>query len=598
MGIVARISSEIAYLRGALRSLKRTEMVLKNPQNTLRETIEAVSARYPGNIALLSEGQHYTYAQWNARTNQYARWALAQGLAKGETVALLMPNKPEYLCIWQGIAKSGCVTALLNTNLSGQGLAHCINIVQSRCIIVDASLVAQFETARALIGAEVQVLVYGGTDKTLEAAVAALPDGNLAGAERRALTIADRAIYIYTSGTTGLPKAANLNHSRTLRIMEGFSGATNAGSADRIYICLPLYHSTGGLTATGATLTVGGSCYIAEKFSARQFWADIVAQHCTMFVYVGELCRYLLNAPPGPNDTAHQLRMCYGNGLRPDIFSAFQQRFGLKNLLEFYGATEGNMSLFNFDGKPGSIGRIPKWAEKKYLVKLIAFDVGKEQPVRGPDGFCVECQPGETGEAIAQILNDPKHPTNVFDGYADRAATEKKILRDGFAKGDAWFRSGDLMRRDPQGYFYFIDRIGDTFRWKGENVSTGEVAACITGFPGIADANVYGVSVPGFEGRAGMAAVELEAGAPFDPAAFSAYLAAHLPDYARPRFLRIQSHIETTGTFKQQKTTLVREGFDPSVISDRLFFVDPSGNGALPLDGALFGKICGGAMRL
>ena len=602
MGLFQRVSSEILYLRGALRALKRSGSVMKQPGRTLRENIEDLAAKFGDRPAILSEGQAYSFAQWNARTNQYARWTLAQGLAKGDAVALFMPNRAEYLCIWQGFAKVGCVSALINTNLSGPGLAHCITIAQSRCIIVDHTLLGAFETVRSLIPPHIRVFVYGkgaeGKDADLEASLAGVAEHNLADTERCALNIADKALYVYTSGTTGLPKAANLNQSRVLRIMHGFSGAANATEADRMYVALPLYHSTGGVCAVGVVLSVGGSCYIREKFSATHFWSDIAAQKCTMFVYVGELCRYLMHAPPGPYDTAHKIRMCFGNGLRPDIFAAFQKRFHIDQVLEFYGATEGNISLFNFDSKAGSVGRIPKWAESKYLVKIIAFDVEKEQPVRGPDGFCIECKPGEPGEIIAQILNDPARPTNVFDGYADKSATEKKILRDAFSKGDAWFRSGDLMHKDELGYFYFDDRIGDTFRWKGENVSTGEVAACLASFPGIADTNVFGVAVPGQEGRAGMAAVQLEGGVSLDLHALRSHLVAGLPDYARPLFLRIQPLIEVTGTFKQRKVELVKEGFDPAAVQDPLFFCDPAVKGFVPLDAAVFGKLARGEVRL
>ena len=599
MSIIARLSSEIAYFRGAMRALQRSSSVIKNPHLTLRDKIESVAARYPDNIALVSDGESLTYAEMNGRSNRYARWAMAQGLGKGDAIALLMPNRAEYLCAWFGFAKAGCITALLNTNLAGKSLAYCIDIAQARLILVDASLLPAFETARGLISGACQVFACGpggGPDPLLD--LAACSGDNLAEGERVALTIADRAVYVYTSGTTGLPKAANINHSRVLRIMEGFSGATGATAADRMYVSMPLYHSTGGLCATGAVLTVGGTCVIREKFSASQFWNDIIAHQCTMFVYVGELCRYLLAAPPKPTDKAHHLRLCFGNGLRPEIFTAFRDRFGLSHILEFYGATEGNISLFNFDSKPGSVGRIPKWAEKKYCVKIIAFDIETGQPVRGPDGFCIECQNGETGEIIAQILDDPDRPTNKFDGYADKAATEKKILRDGFAKGDAWFRSGDLMKRDALGYFYFQDRIGDTFRWKGENVSTGEVAAVLGSFPGVNDVNVYGVAVPGLEGRAGMAALALDDPEHFDLAALRTYLATHLPDYARPLFLRIQHQIELTSTFKQRKVELVRDGFDPAAIADPLYFSDPAGPGFQVLTPAVFAQIAAGQIRL
>ncbi|MBV8850207.1 MAG: long-chain-acyl-CoA synthetase, partial [Methylobacteriaceae bacterium] len=418
---------------------------------------------------------------------------------------------------------------------------------------------------------------------------------NIPVAERAKMTTADKALYIYTSGTTGLPKAANINQSRLLRMMFGFAGAMGSKPSDKMYMALPLYHSTGGICGVGVTLCVGGTCVIREKFSAREFFPDIARYECTLFVYVGELCRYLLATPPNPADTSHKLRACFGNGLRPDIFDAFRQRFRLPKILEFYGATEGNISLFNFDSMSGAVGRIPKWLERKFSVKIVRFDIEREEPVRGPDGLCIECAPGEAGEILGEILDDPKKPANRFDGYADKAATDKKIMRDVFRKGDAWFRSGDLMKKDESGYFYFVDRIGDTFRWKGENVSTTEVAECITTFPGVFEATVYGVQIPGNDGRAGMAAIVPENVAAFDIAALREHLKAHLPDYARPMFLRLQDHLEITGTFKPRKLDLVADGFDPTRTGDTLYVVDKAAQAYVRIDAARYADLAGGS---
>ena len=231
-------------------------------------------------------------------------------------------------------------------------------------------------------------------------------------------------------------------------------------------------------------------------------------------------------------------------------------------------------------------------------MKVVKFDIETEEPVRGPDGFCIPCAPGEAGEIIGQILNDPAKPANRFEGYADRAATERKILRDAFEKGDAWFRSGDLLKKDKDGYFYFIDRVGDTFRWKGENVATSEVAEALTVFPGIADCTVYGVKVDGFEGRAGMAAIVLDDGITPDLGELRDHLKRQLPDYARPVFLRIRPALDVTGTFKQRKIELVKEGCDPTIISDRLYFDDPREGRYVPLDAELHRALESGSVRI
>ncbi|MEI9903751.1 MAG: AMP-binding protein [Asticcacaulis sp.] len=283
------------------------------------------------------------------------------------------------------------------------------------------------------------------------------------------------ALYIYTSGTTGLPKAAKISNARAQMYMKAFAGLSNMKPDDRLYCVLPLYHATAGLCAVGAALMNGATLVLKRKFSASQFWGDVRSQGITHIVYIGELCRYLVNSPPSaePSDeTRHKVRMAFGNGMRPEVWEHFQKRFNIPDIIEFYGSTEGNVSLFNLDGQPGAIGRVPKILRDRFNVRLVRFDVESEMPDRKPDGLCYECKPGEIGEAIGQIAHDARH---AYSGYADKAASQKKILNDVFKKGDAWFRTGDLMKQDKAGYLYFVDRIGDTFRWKGENVSTSEV---------------------------------------------------------------------------------------------------------------------------
>lgn len=602
MSIFERISSELAYVKGALRALKRTTPIAKNPNRTVRELFEDLAREHADRLALFSDNERLTYRELNGRANRYARWAQAQGFGKGDVVALLMPNRPEFVSVWLGVAKSGGITALLNTNLPGASLAHCLNVVGAKAVIVDASLLPLYEAARPHVPDSVKIFVHGenkqGDLPRVDAMIEGYSDADIPAAERPPLTINDGCLFIYTSGTTGMPKAANMNHYRVQLAMHGFSGVTGATKDDRMYDVLPMYHSNGGLGGIGAVLTVGGSCFIREKFSAREFWTEATKHKCTMFIYIGELCRYLLAAPPGPADRSHTIRMCFGNGLRPDVFEPFRQRFGIQQITEFYAATEGNITIFNFDSKAGAVGRIPKWMEHKFVVKIVRFDVGTESPVRGPDGCCIECAPDEVGEALGQILNDPSKPANRFEGYADKKASEQKILRDAFKPGDAWFRSGDLMRKDAQGYFYFVDRIGDTYRWKGENVSTTEISEALTGFPGVKEATVYGVSVPHMEGRAGMAALVVDDQSKFDLDGFRAYMNAHLPDYGRPLFLRFQDHLEVTGTFKQRKVELVAEGFDTARTRDPIYFNDLRGNRLMPLDASLQGDIETGRLRL
>jgi fatty-acyl-CoA synthase len=378
--------------------------------------------------------------------------------------------------------------------------------------------------------------------------------------------------------------------------MEAYSSIMGATERDRMYDCLPLYHTVGGVIALGACLVVGGSVFIREKFSASQFWDDVVEHDCTLFQYVGELCRYLLNAPVHPKEGLHKVRVCCGNGLRPDIWSAFKDRFRIRHIREFYAATEGNAIMFNLDDTPGAIGRCPFWIKPIFPIENIRFDIEGEREMRDATGFCIACAPDEDGELIAKIVNHAAKPGQRFDGYADREATAHKVLHDVFETGDRWFRTGDLVRRDSRGYFYFIDRIGDTYRWKGENVSTSEVAETINTYDDVREATVFGVAIDGHDGKAGMAAIVV--GPDFDLEKLRAHIHERLPSFSRPLFLRMQAAIDATSTFKQRKFGLVRDGFDPERIADPLYFDDHRAGCYARLDGDLYREIQSGAVRL
>jgi fatty-acyl-CoA synthase len=364
---------------------------------------------------------------------------------------------------------------------------------------------------------------------------------------------------------------------------------------DRMYNCLPMYHSVGGIVAIGAVLVNGGSVVIRERFSASRFWDDVVELNCTLFQYIGELCRYLVNSPVRPREGEHRLRLCCGNGLRADVWEPFQRRFRVPQILEYYAATEGSFSLYNCEGKPGAIGRIPSFLAHRFPMALLKTDLETGEPLTNEEGFAIRCAANEIGEAVGKIISDGSSPAGRFEGYADQAASEKKILRNLFAAGDAWFRTGDLMRRDEKGYFYFVDRLGDTFRWKGENVSTTEVAETIAAGPGVIEAVVYGVTIPGTEGRAGMVTAVVTPD--FDLAALHRHLVERLPEYARPLFIRLVDHLELTATFKARKQDLVSEGYDPATCGDRIYFNDPVRQAFERVDAALYERIRSGAIR-
>jgi len=585
--------------RAWVRALELTAPLATRPHRVFPAVIDELAAAHGGAPALLSEHETLSYQALAARSNRYARWALDQGVAAGDTVCLLMPNRPEYLAAWLGITRVGGVVALVNTNLAGPALAHAVRLVTPTLVIVDAGLVDALTAALPALAREAAVWVHGGhraDHARLERELERYPGEPLREGERRAPTLEDRALYIYTSGTTGAPKAAVVSHFRIMQWAHWFAGMLGTGPDDRMYNCLPMYHSVGGVVAPGAVLVGGGSVVVREKFSAARFWDDVTRGECTLFQYIGELCRYLLHAAPSPREAEHRIRMACGNGLRPDVWSAFQRRFRIPRILEFYAATEGNVSLFNVEGRPGAIGRIPPFLAHRVPTALVRFDVERGEPAREAGGRCVRCEPGEVGEAIGRIGTGSAAGVSRFEGYTSREASEGKILRDVFEPGDAWFRTGDLMRTDTGGYFYFVDRVGDTFRWKGENVATAEVAEAIGAFPGVRDAAVYGVPVPGTEGRAGMAAIVADAG--LDLMAFRAHLGERLPVYARPLFLRVRPALEVTATFKHATRELARQGYDPEAIADTLYFDDPERRAFVRLDPPLYERIRTGRVRL
>jgi fatty-acyl-CoA synthase len=563
------------------------------------ERVVAAHARHP---AVLFEDRTITYEELNRGANRVAHWALAQGLSRGARVALLMHNRPEFLETWLGLSKLGVTTALINTNLTGRALAHAIATADAKFLIAGAECLPACATLES--GAPWQLWVaresgaaadlpHGARDlaEDLETRPsAALPKGSRASARA-----GDDIFYIYTSGTTGLPKAARFSHIRFL--MAG-SAARLAGFDQNgtMYCALPLYHTAGGVMAAGSALLSGGTLALRRRFSAREFWPDVAKTRSTAFQYIGEFCRYLLNTPADPREGQHVVQFCIGNGLRPDIWESFRDRFRIPKIVEFYGATEGNVSLLNLDNKVGSVGRIP--SRLLMDARLVRYDVERDEHPRDAQGHLIECGANEVGELIGALPRRSGTSRGRFEGYTSQEATERKILRNAFAEGDSFFRTGDLLRHDEQGYFFFVDRIGDTFRWKGENVSTQEVAEALAHYPGVEMANVYGVEVPGADGRAGMATVSLSDASDFDGRAFYAHVVSALPAYATPVFLRLQTDQEVTGTFKLRKVELQKEGYDPAVVRDPLWVRDDAARTYVPYTAERHRAFLAGELRV
>ena len=591
------IAREYKYIRFFVKLLGRSKKLDKNKSLTVPDMIEESIDKFSNNIAIEFEDKSYTYSDLDKESNQVANWAIKKGYKTGDVVALLMENKPEFIFIWLGLSKLGITIACLNNNIKSKSLAHCIQTSKSKSLILSSDLIDNYSSAEDLIDNQLSVYVSGDKVQGFEN----IDDDNEKNTNRpnssirKTLTNSESLFYIYTSGTTGLPKASNFSHQK-FAVGSGLQMfSLNMKSTDKTYLVLPLYHATGGVVGLGSTLFTGGTVVLRKKFSVEKFWEDCAKYNVTVITYIGELFRYLISAPKNEFEKQHNIRGMYGNGLRPDVWKVVQDRFGINNIIEFYGASEGNVSLTNVDSRFGSIGRIPPYAKNALPTKIVKFDVVNEKVVRNEDGFCIECEDDEAGEVIGLIPNEDKF-SGKFEGYTDKEATEKKILKDVFEKGDQWFSSGDLLKRDKDGYYYFVDRIGDTFRWKSENVATSEVSEAISTFAGVKEANVYGVLVPGEDGRAGMASIVPSE--EFSINGLYEHLSQHLPKYSIPVFIRISKEIEVTGTFKYKKTDLVKDGFDPSVVKDQMYYASTSENDYIGLDVDVFKKISDHELKL
>lgn len=550
---------------------------------------------FPNRPAILFEGKSITWAELNAQANRYAHHLASLGVGRGDTVSVLMENRIEYMATVIAINKLGAVAGLINSHLHGRPLVHCISVTESKKCIVGEELAGALEEVKSelpLAEGSDYLYVPDGTDTPtpnwavdLEAASASAASDNPA--QTGEVELGDTSFYIFTSGTTGLPKAAVMSNRRfmataTLAHKAGFKFSEK----DRLYVCLPLYHATGLMVGVGAALSSGASIYLRRRFSASNFLKEVRESESTGLIYIGELCRYLINTPAEANDHDNPLVTMMGNGLRPDVWMDFKQRFGVKRVIEFYGSSEGNVAFANLMNKDQTIGMTAS------RVALVEYDIDDDQIVRNADGRCVEVAPGEPGLLLGHI-----NPNAAFEGYTNKEATEQKIERDVLEPGDAWFNTGDLIREIEAGFtagyahYQFVDRVGDTFRWRSENVSTNEVGEIINGHPDIEIANVYGVEVPGADGRAGMAALSLREGAEFDADGFAAYVRKELPAYACPVFVRIKGEIDVTGTMKMTKGDLRKEGFDLDQVDEPLYVMKPGSTSYEPLDQAFFAAI-------
>ncbi|NGY05459.1 long-chain-acyl-CoA synthetase [Solimonas terrae] len=543
-----------------------------------------LAAAQPQATALRFEDRSWSYAEFNAWANRIAHALAARGVGPGDAVALLFENRPEALACALAVVKLGAIAAMLNPQQRGELLAHSIGLVKARAVVVGDECRAALESTRYAPSSSSDLLHYrdgdggapeGYLDLRTESAAARADNPQ----QTAMIRLRDPCFYIFTSGTTGLPKASRMTHYRWMRSLAGVGQlAVRMRRDDVLYCPLPLYHNNALTVSWSATLSAGCTLALGRKFSASRFWDEIRSVDATAFCYIGELCRYLLNQPPKPGDREHRVRLVIGNGLRAELWDEFQQRFGIERICEFYGASEANLAFVNGFGLARTAGFCPM------PFAIVEFDAENDAPRRAAGGFLQRVAKGGVGLLITEVTE--RAP---FDGYTDPKASDAKLLRNVFKAGDCWFNSGDLVRDQGFSHIQFVDRVGDTFRWKGENVATTEVEGVLNQFATITEAVVYGVQLPNADGRAGMAALSLSAD--FDGAALAAHLCARLPAYAVPLFVRLRSAQETTATFKFRKLELKQQGFDPSMVNEPLYVLRDRQRGYERLDAETFAAI-------
>lgn len=574
--IFKMLPRDVKFLYRAISAELETKVQRRNNM-TVTKIFKKRVDRYPTKPCFIFEDRVWTNSDINKYSNKIASVFQKAGYKKGDAVALMMPNRPEYVAIWLGLGKLGVVTALINTNLRLQSLIHCLRIADVKSIIYVDDYSSAINDIKDSIPNVQRYKVYvtpekgeNGVHNLNELLTEASIEEPIVTEE---IGYRDKLIYIYTSGTTGLPKVAIVPNSRFLLVVMPFN-LLGLKANDTLYNPNPLYHTAGGMLGVGFAILKGIPAVLRPKFSVSAYWTDCIKYNCTAAQYVGEMCRYLLNAPPRAEDKTHRLRLMFGNGMRPQIWSEFVKRFNVNRITEFYGSSEGNANIVNLDGRTGAVGCVPLIVPRSFHpVAIIRVHNETYEPVRNVNGLCIRADINEPGMFIGLIKEG--NASREFNGYLDREASMKKIIENVFVKGDKAFVTGDLLIQDEYGYIYFKDRVGDTFRWKGENVATAEVEGVISTIAGQRDATVYGVQVPGMEGRAGMAAI-VDPDSLLDFKALAEGLEKALPAYARPIFLRIVKELEMTSTFKLKKVNLQKEGFDPSKVQDKMYFLSGS----------------------
>lgn len=563
---------------------------------TIGKVVEYWAKKAPTRCAIRFDDKQWSYAKFNALSNRVAASFHAQGLRSGDVVAILLENSPEVLVCVTAAAKLGAIAAMLNHNQRGEVLEHSIRLTSPKLLVTSDDCIEALKSTTCLPENRTDITFMWVSGPTAlpppEKFISLKQDIAKRSAKNPPSTtkvnVRQPCYYIFTSGTTGLPKASIMTHYRWSAVMAGIGVASLRLRADDVfYCCLPFYHNNALTVSWGAVLSAGATLAIDKKFSASRFWQRLRFYDATAFCYIGELLRYLLNQTASADDKSHAIRIIVGNGLRPEIWAEFENRFGISRISEFYGASEANIGFINLFGISQTAGFTP------LPFAIVKFDTDCDEPVRNAKGFMERVNAGGTGLLISEVSK-----ARPFDGYTDAASSEKKLLRNVFKKGDCWFNSGDLVRDQGWHHIQFVDRVGDTYRWKGENVAASEVESILAGLESIDHAVVYGVPVPGADGRAGMAALTLKPGSTFNGQRMAEHLFQRLPAYAIPLFLRLREEQETTGTFKYRKVELKNTGFNPDKMDEPLYYLKNKQLGYAPLTKDIFNQLVSGAIRL
>ncbi|XP_007492696.2 long-chain fatty acid transport protein 5 [Monodelphis domestica] len=610
-GLARRFPAWVRWLPEDLSYIGRLlhfTLVQKRMYKSFVDVLETRARAEPDRLMVVdaASGRQVSLGEMERRSCQVARALGAAlqgsvGLKEGDVAALFFggPQGISAITLWFGLGKLGCQVAWINCHIRGAPLQHAV-LSSGCCVLVaDPELQEAVETVLPeLMAKGIRCFYLSSTSPTrgvepLKDLLEAASSDPVPPQIRAGVTPKSRCMFIYTSGTTGLPKPVIFTHDRMLLLAGGLK-MCGAQKSDTFYVTLPLYHAAALVVGVIGSLHLGCTLILAPKFSASNFWNDCRKYQVTVIQYIGELLRYLCSTPKQPCDREHRVRLAIGNGLRAEVWTQFQERFGPIQICEAYGSTEGNFGLINYPGRVGAVGKSSFLLQLLCPHELIRFDIETEKPIRDNEGRCIPVEPGERGLLVSRVTK-----YNPFLGYlGPQQHTEKKLLRDVLCPGDVYFNSGDLLSRDSDDFYYFHDRIGDTFRWKGENVSTREVEGVLSLVDFLEEVNVYGVPVPGCEGKAGMAAVRLSPGKTFDGQKLHGFIQKELPAYAVPRFIRIRDFLASTATFKLSKLQLVQEGFDLRIIPDPLYVLDNKSGTFQPLTPELHRAILDGSIRL